>query len=128
LEQRRVLFERPTEADQVGPDLTLDHLLDRRAEISRLLSQISETIDTIKRQLESPRPENSDPDWASRAAAALKRYKRKLLEHERAFSNLTAAARAVEREGEARKFVRAAKAMLPHEMYAAVWAEVHADA
>jgi hypothetical protein len=124
LETRKILFDRPPEADQVDPDLTLDHCIERRAEISRLLSQIAEVIDSIKGQLASPRPDNSDPDWGSRAEAALKHYKRKHTDHERALVNLSRRVAMLEREVVSQRFVRVAKELLPVESYRQIWAAV----
>jgi hypothetical protein len=126
--QRTVLFERPSDADRVDPNLSLEQCIERRAEISRALSDIAEIIDTISRQLAAPRPDG-DPEWPSRAEAARKHYKRKSADHERAYLNLTKRVAMLDRAGISQRFVRAAKDLLPLESYRQIWAVVgEADA
>jgi hypothetical protein len=123
ISKRRVLFERPSEAGQVDPNLTLEQCIERRAEISRALSDIAEIVDTIGRQLAAPRPDG-DPAWASRAEAARKHYKRKSADHERAYLNLTQRVAMLDRDGVSHRFVRAARDLLPLESYREIWAAV----
>jgi hypothetical protein len=59
---RRVVYERPLEADKVDPELSLEQLGERRAKISRLISEIAESFDSIRGQLESDRA-SEDPEW-----------------------------------------------------------------
>ena len=84
---RRVVYERPLEADKVDPGLSLEQLGERRAKISRLISEIAESFDSIRGQLESDRA-LEDPEWARRATGAQRYFSRQLQDHQRALGNL----------------------------------------
>src|SRR5580700_4085736 len=84
---RRVVYDRPPEADKVDPELSLEQLGERKAQISRLISEIAESFDSIRGQLESDRA-SEDPEWARRATGAQRYFSRQLQDHQRALGNL----------------------------------------
>jgi hypothetical protein len=92
--RRRPSFDRPPETDRVNTSLTLEECSERRAAISAGLSEIAESIDAIKNQLESSEVAQlttgscANPEWSKRAVGALRYYSRQHQDHQRALGNL----------------------------------------
>src|ERR1700722_11787142 len=126
---RRVVYERPLEADKVDPGLSLEQLGERRAKISRLISEIAESFDSIRGQLESDRA-LEDPEWARRATGAQRYFSRQLQDHQRALGNLNRRAAQLGgggKQADRKLFIRHARKILAPETYNAIWAKVEAE-
>jgi hypothetical protein len=133
----RVDYQRPPEADRVDPDLTLDECIERRAVISEALSEISAAVDNIKGQLESAEVAqlttgvSTNPEWSRRANGALRYHTRAYQDHQRALGNLNR--RAVQlgqsggKQADRKAFIRHARALLPPELYEAIWSKVKTE-
>jgi hypothetical protein len=135
--QRRPSFDRPPEADRVDPKLSLEECVERRATISAALSEIAESIESIKGQIESSQVSeevtgvSANPEWSRRAVAALRYYTRQHQDHQRALGNLNRRAIQLGQSGgkqAGRKaFIRHARTLLPAETYDAIWSRVDAE-
>jgi hypothetical protein len=121
---RRVVYERPPEADKVDPELSLEQLGERRAKISRLISEIAESFDSIRGQLESDRA-SEDPEWARRATGAQRFFSRQHQDHQRALGNLNRRIAQLGggggKQADRKAFIRHAREILPVETYDAIW-------
>jgi hypothetical protein len=123
--QRRVVYKRPPETDKVNPDLSLEECIERRAEISRLMSEMAESIDSIKGQLDAAKLGTpTETVWIRRASGALRFYVRQHGDHQRAYWNINRRVLKLEQQDSARQFVRAAKTFLPKDTYSQIWALV----
>jgi hypothetical protein len=127
---RRVVYDRPPEADKVDPELSLEQLGERKAQISRLISEIAESFDSIRGQLESDRA-SEDPEWARRATGAQRYFSRQLQDHQRALGNLNRRAAQLGggggKQASKKLFIKHARTLLPAETYDAIWSRVDAE-
>jgi hypothetical protein len=133
----RVDYQRPPEADRVDSNLSLEECVERRATISAAVSEIAESIDAIKGQLESAEVSqittgvSTNLEWLRRATGALRYYTRRHQDHQRALGNLNR--RAVQlgqsggKQADRKAFIRHARALLPPELYEAIWSKVKTE-
>jgi hypothetical protein len=132
---RRVEYPRPPETDRVDPNLSLDELVERRAVISAQLSEIAESVDSIKGQLEAAEQAATgvptNPDWFRRANGALRYFVRQHQDHQRALGNLNRRASQLgqtdSKQAGRKAFIRHARTLLPPETYGAIWSRVNAE-
>jgi hypothetical protein len=132
---RRVEYSRPLEADRVDPNLSLEELVERRAVISAQLSEMAESVDSIKGQLEAAEQAATgvptNPDWLRRANGALRYFARQHQDHQRALGNLNRRASQLgqtdAKQAGRKAFIRHARTLLPPETYGAIWSRVDAE-
>jgi hypothetical protein len=131
---RRVNYDRPQETDIISDSMTLKECLERRAVLSRQLSEVASAVDCIRTQLESREIEQittgvpTDMVWKRKATSALRYSSRSRDDHNRALKNLNSRIKFLEFREDSRHmaFVEAASVILPPETISAIWAKAGA--
>jgi hypothetical protein len=131
---RRVNYDRPKETDAIDYNLTLTECLERRAVLSRQLSEVATAIDSIRTQLEGREVEQittgvpTDMVWKRKATSALRYSSRSHEDHNRAIKNLNSRIKFLEFRKDSRHmaFVESAKVILPEPIFNSIWSLVDA--
>jgi hypothetical protein len=125
---------KPVEVEFVDPSLSADALIARRAIISLQLSDIDDSLSSIRTQISSAEDAEArlgiyrNPEWARRVHAAAKHFDRQRNEHLRALENLSRRIAYLEQAEECREraFVAVAERMLTVALVRELWARVDA--
>jgi hypothetical protein len=131
---KRVFYDRPQETDAIDDNLTLKECLERRAVLSRQLSDVASAVDCIRTQFESREIEQittgvpTDLVWKRKATSALRFWSRSRDDHNRALKNINSRIKFLEFRKDQRHlaFVAVVAGLLPASRVSEIWAMVDA--